>query len=170
MSMLMNRALLTPALVLLITACSGQSEGSPEAGQYRQIVTITDIDFPGMTEDQKKQTVAQMESAANIEESALFCLDQANHGAQWKQAASQMANMMGGQCETLKDEGSATRIDTQLRCEGTAQGNVDIAMTGASHTQGYESTISFRMSDPNSEDTARLAMTSTGERIGDCPG
>lgn len=168
--MQMNRVLLAPALTILVTACSGQSEGSPEAGQYRQTVTITDIDFPGMTEEQRQQTVAQMESAANIDESALFCLDQANHGAQWKQAASQMANMMGGQCETLKDDGSATRIDTQLRCEGTAQGNVDITMTGASHTQGYESTISFRMSDPASEDTARLAMTSTGERIGDCPG
>ncbi|MEM8917319.1 MAG: DUF3617 family protein [Pseudomonadota bacterium] len=158
------------ALTISITACSGQREGSPEAGQYRQTVTITDIDFPGMTEEQKQQTVTQMEAAANIDESALFCLDQANHGAQWKQAASQMANMMGGQCETLKDDGSATRIDTQLRCEGTAQGNVDIAMAGASHTQGYKSTISFQMSDPNSEDTARLAMTSTGERIGDCPG
>ncbi|MEO0441132.1 MAG: DUF3617 family protein [Pseudomonadota bacterium] len=168
--MQLNRVLLASALTILITACSGQSEGSPEAGQYRQTVTITDIDFPGMTDEQKQQTVTQMEAAANVEESALFCLDQANHGAQWKQAASQMANMMGGQCETLKDDGSATRIDTQLHCEGTAQGNVDIAMTGASHTKGYESTIAFRMSDPNSDDTARLAMTSTGERIGDCPG
>lgn len=168
--MQLNRVLLASALTMSITACSGQSEGNPEAGQYRQTVTITDIDFPGMTDEQKQQTVTQMEAAANIEENALFCLDQANHGAQWKQAASQMANMMGGQCETLKDDGSATRIDTQLRCEGTAQGNVDIAMSGASHTQGYESTISFRMSDPNSEDTARLAMTSTGERIGNCPG
>ncbi|SIN68759.1 Protein of unknown function [Parasphingorhabdus marina DSM 22363] len=165
-----NRVLLASALALFVTACSGQSEGSPEAGQYRQTVTITDIDFPGMTEEQRQQTVSQMESAANVEESALFCLDQANHGAQWKQAASQMANMMGGQCETLKDDGSETRIDTRLRCEGTAQGNVEITMTGASHTQGYESKIAFLMRDPNSEDSARLAMTSTGERIGDCPG
>lgn len=168
--MQLNRVLMVSALTISITACSGQREGSPEAGQYRQTVTITDIDFPGMTEEQKQQTVTQMEAAANIDESALFCLDQANHGAQWKQAASQMADMMGGQCETLKDDGSATRIDTQLRCEGTAQGNVDITMTGASHTKGYESIIAFRMSDPGSDDTARLAMTSTGERIGDCPG
>lgn len=158
-----------PVLAMMLSACSGTEEGSPEAGQYQQTVTITDLSFPGMTDEQKKASISQMEEAANSQENGQFCIDQTDHGAQWKEAASQMASAMGGQCETVKDAGSATRLDLKLQCKGTEQGNVEIVMTGASHTQGYESTMSFLMSDPASDQTASLAMTSSGKRTGDCP-
>ncbi|MEP3224811.1 MAG: DUF3617 family protein [Parasphingorhabdus sp.] len=155
---------------LMLAACSDSGDGSPIAGQYKQTVKITTLDFPGMTEDVKKRTIAQMERAAGGGTGGLFCMQGNDNGAQWKEAAKQMSGALGGQCETSKDDGSATTIDLEMTCTGTGKGDIGIEMTGQANSQGYESEMSFDIKEPNSGETAKLAMKIGADRQGDCPG
>ena len=152
----------------LLAGCSS-GDGSPVEGQYQQTVKITALDFPGITGDAKAETIKQMEQAAGGGTGGLFCMKGNDGGEQWKQASSQMAKALGGQCETLKDEGSATSIDLEMKCSGTAKGEIAIAMTGKANPDGYESSMAFDIVDPNSDETAKLAMDIGAERVGDCP-
>ena len=154
---------------LVLAACSG-GDGSPVEGQYQQSVKITELDFPGMTDDVKANTIKQMEQAAGGGTGGLFCMTGNDGGKQWKQASSQMAQALGGDCETIKDEGSATSIELEMQCTGTAKGDLHVAMNGQANTQGYDSNMAFDMKDPASGETAKLAMEIGAKRVGDCPG
>ncbi len=168
----MTKTFLLPllSLPLMIAGCSDSGDGSPEAGQYKQTVKITELDFPGMTEEAKKQTIVQMEQVVGGAAGSLFCMQGDDNGAQWKEAAQQMSGALGGQCETAKNEGSATTIDLEMTCKGTAKGDVSIKMTGQANTQGYDSSMAFDIKDPDSGETAKLAMNIGAQRQGDCPG
>lgn len=154
---------------LMLAACSGGDEG-PIAGQYQQMVKITELDFPGMSDADKKQTIAQMEQAAGGDTGGLFCMQGRDNGRQWKEAASQMSGVLGGDCETIKDEGSATSMDLEMTCKGTGQGDINIKMTGQAYSEGYDSAMAFVIKDPASDETAKLAMNIGAKRQGDCPG
>ncbi len=164
------KKLILPAFgcIAILSACSGGN--TPEAGQYKQSVKITDLDFPGMNDTQRQTTIQQMEQAAGGGTGGVFCMKSNASGEQWKQAASQMSAVLGGNCETTKDEGSATKIDLTMRCTGTGKGDIAVTMTGESNSEGYDSTMSFNIMDPNSGGVATLAMDIGAERIGDCPG
>ena len=151
-----------------LSAC-GSNDGSPEAGEYQQTVKITELNFPDMTEEVKQQTIIQMEQAAGGGSGGLFCMNGDDGGAQWKQAASQMASTLGGDCETKKDNGSATRLDLEMVCKETAQGDIQISMSGDANKNGYESSMTFDLKHPVSGDTARIAMNIGAKRVGDCP-
>lgn len=155
---------------LMLAACSGNGDGSPAAGQYKQTVKITELDFPGMTEDAKKQTIIQMEQVVGSGPASLFCMKGGDDGQQWKEAAKQMSGALGGQCETIKDEGSATSLDLQMTCTGTAKGDINIKMTGQANSEGYDSSMAFDIKDPASDETAKLTMNIGAQRQGDCPG
>lgn len=157
------------SLPLMLAACGSGEEGSPIAGEYLQTVKITELDFPGMPEDVKKQTIAQMEQAAGGGTGGLFCMQGGDDGQHWKEAAKQMSGTLGGQCETVKDGGSATSLDLEMTCKGTSTGDIDIKMTGQANSQGYDSEMAFDIKDPNSGEMARLAMTIGAKRQGDCP-
>ncbi len=160
------------SLLIVPAALSGCSsnDGSPREGQYQQTVKITELNFPGMSAEMKAQTIEQMEQAAGGGTAGLSCLVGDDGGEQWKQAASEMSNLLGGECKTIKDEGSTSRMDLEMKCTGTAKGDMAITMTGASHSEGYETAMSFDMSDPASQETAKLAMEINAKRVGDCPG
>lgn len=160
--------LLAISASFVLSAC-GSNDGSPVAGEYQQTVKITELDFPNMTEEVKQQTIVQMEQAAGGGSAGLFCMKGDDGGAQWKQAASQMANTLGGNCETKKDNGSATRIDLEMTCKETPQGDIQISMSGEANSKGYDSSMSFDLKHPVSGDTARIAMNIGAKRVGDCP-
>lgn len=154
----------------MLAACSGGGDGSPTAGQYKQTVKITELDFPGMSEAVKKQTIVQMEQAAGGGTGGLFCMQGGDGGQQWKEAASQMSGALGGNCETTKDEGSANSLDLEMTCKGTGKGDINIQMTGQANPEGYDSSMAFDIKDPASGETAKLAMNIGAQRQGDCPG
>ncbi|WP_109355318.1 DUF3617 family protein [Sphingorhabdus sp. EL138] len=154
---------------LMLAACGSGGDGSPTEGEYKQTVKITELDFPGISADVKERTIAQMEQAAGGGTGGLFCMKGGDNGQQWKEAAKQMSGALGGQCETIKDEGSATSLDLEMTCKGTAKGDINIVMTGQANPDGYDSTMSFDIKDPDSGETAKLAMNIGAERQGDCP-
>ncbi|MEH6758484.1 MAG: DUF3617 family protein [Parasphingorhabdus sp.] len=157
------------AVPLTLSACSGADEG-PTAGQYKQTVKITELDFPGLSDKAKKQTIVQMEQAAGGGTGGLFCMKGSDDGQQWKEAASQMSGALGGNCDTIKDEGTVTSINLEMTCKGTGKGDMNIKMTGQAHPEGYESAMAFDIKDPDNGETARLAMSIDAQRQGDCPG
>lgn len=168
----MTKKFLLPLLSasLMLAACGSGGDGSPTAGQYLQTVEITQLDFPGLTEDAKKQTITQMERAAGGGSGGLFCMQGDDNGAQWKQAAKQMSGALGGNCETIRNEGSATTIDLEMTCKGTGKGDINIKMSGNANPEGYDSEMAFDIKDPASGETAKLAMNIGAKRQGDCPG
>ncbi|GAA0474889.1 hypothetical protein GCM10009096_15590 [Parasphingorhabdus litoris] len=155
---------------LMLTACGSGGDGGPTAGQYKQTVKITELDFPGLSEEVKQRTITQMEGVAGGGAGGLFCMEGNDNGQQWKEAAKQMSGALGGQCETIKDEGSATSIDLEMTCKGTAKGDIDIKMSGQAHPEGYDSKMAFDIKDPASGETAKLSMDIGAQRQGDCPG
>lgn len=154
-------------LPFLLTAC-GSKDATPEPGEYQQTVKITELDFPGFSDEDKATMTAEMEAVGSAA-GGKFCLDETERG-QWQEASTQMAGVMGGHCETTSDDGTATRMNLKMQCGGTANGDVAVTMTGKSFASGYESTMVFDFDDPASSATAKLALAFTAERLGDCPG
>ena len=123
----------------------------------------------GVEGEAKDQMIKQMESVGSGVGSK-FCMSAEQGESQWKEAASQMAGALGGTCETVRDEGSANSLDLEMQCKGTARGDIKVTMTGSARADGYDSQMSFDMTDPGSKETAKLAMEIGAERIGDCAG
>ena len=80
----------------------------------------------------------------------------------------QMAGALGGNCETIRDAGSANTLDLEMLCKGTARGDVTVKMSGTARSDGYDSNMSFDMTDPETGEKAKLAMDIGANRLGDC--
>lgn len=154
--------------IVVLAACSS-NETTPQPGEYQQTVKISKLDFPGIEGDNKKQMIQQMEGLSNGPASK-FCMDVEQGANQWKEAASQMAVALGGSCETIHDEGSANVLDLEMLCKGTARGDVTVKMTGTARADGYDSTMSFDMIDPDTDEKAKLTMDIGANRLGECSG
>lgn len=167
----MTKTLFLPllSLPLLLAACGESGDGGPVAGQYKQTVKITELDFPGLPEDMKQRTIATMENSALGNSDGLFCMQGNDDGQQWKEAAKQMSGALGGECTTQRDEGSATTIDLEMTCTATGKGNIAIKMTGEANPEGFDSEMAFDIEEPKSGTKAKLAMTIGAKRQGDCP-
>ncbi|MEP2988076.1 MAG: DUF3617 family protein [Parasphingorhabdus sp.] len=150
----------------ILSAC-GSNAVTPEPGEYQQTVKITTLDFPGIEGDGKAQMIEQMEGLSSGPASK-FCMDVEQGANQWKEAASQMAGALGGNCDTIRDEGSANTLDLEMLCKGTARGDVTVKMTGTARSDGYDSNMSFDMADPKTKTKAKLAMDIGANRVGDC--
>ena len=158
------------SLPLLLAACGAESSkeaGSPIAGEYRQILKITEFDMPGFKGEEKQHNIDEMEKLAGGDEGQKICL---KGGEQWKEAGTQMATMLGGNCLTNAESDTDATFELRMQCKATANGDVNILMTGQSHTAGYAVKMTFDMQDPNSSATAKLAMAIDAERVGDCGG
>lgn len=130
---------------------------------------ITALELPGLQGDAKAEMIRQMEEAGNSVGSK-FCMSAEQGESQWKEAASQMAGLLGGECETVRDEGSANNLDLELQCKGTVQSTVTVIMSGTARSDGYNSQMAFDMSEPGSDEVAKLAMDISAKRVGDCGG
>jgi Protein of unknown function (DUF3617) len=150
----------------VLVAC-GSNAATPEPGEYQQTVKITALDFPGIEGDAKTQMIEQMEGLSSGQASK-FCMNVEQGANQWKEAASQMAGALGGNCDTIRDDGSANTLDLEMRCKGTARGDVTVKMTGTARSDGYDSNMSFDMADPETGEKAKLAMDIGANRLGDC--
>ncbi len=161
-----------PACLILATcllAACGNNEITPEPGEYQQTVKITELGFPGLEGEARSQMIEQMEAVGSGPESR-FCMESEEGEGQWKEAASQMAGVLGGNCETTRDGGSASRLDVEMQCRGTALGDIKVTMAGTARTDGYDSQMAFDISNPQADQSSRLAMEIGAKRIGDCAG
>ncbi len=89
-----------PACLILATcllAACGNNETTPEPGEYQQTVKITELGFPGLEGEARSQMIEQMEAVGSGPESR-FCMESEEGEGQWKEAASQMAGVLGGNC------------------------------------------------------------------------
>ncbi len=152
--------------VTILAAC-GSNEATPEPGEYQQSMKITALELAGLEGDAKAEMIRQMEEAGNSI-GTKFCMSAEQGESQWKEAASQMAGLLGGNCETVRDEGSANSLDLELQCKGTAQGDVIVTMTGTAKSDGYDSQMAFDMKNPENGETNKLAMDIGAKRVGDC--
>jgi len=111
---------------MVILASCGSNEATPEPGEYQQSMKITALELAGVEGDAKVEMIRQMEEAGNSIGSK-FCMSAEQGESQWKEAASQMTRLLGGDCETIRDGGSANVLDLEMKCTGAAQGNVSVA-------------------------------------------
>lgn len=153
-----------------VGACGGAQSAGPKPGQYQQVIKITDLEFPGMTADSKKQTAAQMEQSAGGGTGGMYCITKRDKGEQdWQKSASGMAKSMGGTCTQSKNVATETELDVAMACTGTPQGDVGIVIKAKAHSEGYDGTMSFDINHPSTGEKGKIAMTITAKRVGDCP-
>lgn len=152
--------------VVTLNAC-GANDATPEPGEYQQSMKITKLELPGLDEDSSAEMIRQMEDAGNSI-GTKFCMSAEQGANQWKEAASQMAGLLGGECDTIRDKGSANTLDLEMLCKATARGDVTVTMNGTARSDGYDSQMSFNMTDPKTAEKATLAMDIGANRLGDC--
>ena len=155
------------AVGISVLAACGVSEVTPEPGEYEQIMKITTLELPGLNDDSRDEMIRQMEDAGNSV-GTKFCMSAEQGANQWKEAASQMAGLLGGECDSIHDKGSANKLDLEMLCKGTARGDVTVTMKGTARADGYDSQMTFDMTDPHTAEKATLAMDIGANRLGDC--
>ncbi len=57
-----------------------------------------------------------------------------------------------------------------MQCRGTALGDIKVTMAGTARSDGYDSQMAFDISNPQADQSSRLAMEIGAKRIGDCAG
>lgn len=154
------------AFTATLSAC-GSNADTPEPGEYQQSMKITTLELAGVEGDAKAEMIRQMEEAGNSV-GTKFCMSAELGENQWKEAASQMTRLLGGDCETIRDGGSANILDLEMKCTGAAQGNVSVTMSGSARADGYESQMFFEIENPENGESNQLAMDIDAKRIGDC--
>lgn len=156
----------------LLAACGGTSEnggsadGQPAPGMYMQKVSVTNIEFPDMTELSKKNISTQMEQAAGNGQT--FCMGKQGT-PDWKQAVSEMSKGMGGTCTDVERKETATSLDLHLQCKGTPKGDVDMKFAAKATESSFSAKIDYDFVVPETDETAKLTVETSAERMGDCP-
>lgn len=164
-----SASILSPLIAAsLLCACSDANDGTPREGQYLQTVKITELEFSGMTPELKQRTIRQMEQAAGGGTGGMFCMG-GKSGQDWKKATSELARGLGGKCEKIKETGSPTKADIEVRCTGTPKGDVTAKITGEANSESYAAKMTMDVADPRSKETARVTMDISAKRVGKCP-
>lgn len=157
---------------ILIAGCGGAaSDQKPKPGSYETTAEITALELAGMTEEQLAPAKSQMKNMLSAQTSVPQCLaGDTNKG--WKEVPEQIAKSLGGNCETIKESGSPTNVDTEVSCKGTRMGDVVVKMTGAAEDESYGADINFELSNiPGAsadKNTGKIGMKISAKRAGDC--
>ncbi len=167
----MNKPILTAltfASALALSACGGEAapDGQPDAGMYSQEIKVTELSFPGMDEAQQEQVRSQMEQASGNGQS--FCMGEQEGAPEWKDAVEEMGKGMGGTCTEISREDSDTSIDLEMECQGAPQGDIKTKFIASATDESFTADVEFDINNEQFDQQARVAMTMTATRTGDC--
>lgn len=152
----------------LITACGGvdSNDGIPDPGMYREQITVTKVDFPDITEEERKTVITQMERGMGNGE---VCLTKENNTA-WQDVMQDMSKGLGGTCTQNAAEQTDSTLKLEAVCKGTPKGDITIKMDAASTDTGYKGNMSMDFDHVKSGQKGHVSYVLEGTRIGDCGG
>ena len=152
------------ASCLTLTACGMGGGDTPKAGEYSTDIKLVEIQMPGIDpsmKDQMQQMMPQGQTACLTDE-------QITKG-QWADATDDMIKQMeaGGQCKRIRDNNTATALDTQIECTSPGEGTATITMTGQTTTDGMTAKMVTEGKDPKGE-AMKMVVEINSKRVGDC--
>ncbi len=154
------------AIVLLFTGCSTADE-KPRKGKYKPEVELTNLDFPGMTGQMREQAEAQMKAGFASQAGGEQCFGGADKG-DWKEMAQGMTKGMGGQCTTVRDASTDDTVDFELKCTGSAMGEVSTTVKGKAESESVTMDINFNFTKLPTGEAGKMGMKMIAKRVGDC--
>jgi len=155
------------AAAMTLAACGNSADEKPRKGKYKPAVELTELDLPGMTDQLKAAAQEQMQKSFAAQAGGEQCIGGTNE-SDWKEAANGISDSLGGECETIKDNGTDSTADLEIKCTGTQMGNVTVTMTGEAKSESFEMNIGFDMDKLPQGGNGKMGMKLTGSRIGDC--
>lgn len=159
--------MITSAAALALAGCgSAEDESKPRKGKYKPEVELQELDIPGLTEEAKAAAKEQMQSVFAAQSGNEQCMGGGK--ADWKDAAKEISKGLGSSCETLRDNGTDSSADLEMKCAGTAMGDVVLNITGEAQSESFEMQIGLDMTNMPVGGDGKMKMKVSAERIGDC--
>ncbi len=158
------------AASLALAACGSAEEEKPRKGKYQPEFELTELDFPGMTDEIKEQARESLQISFASQVGAARCI-RSSQGEDWKEAASDLSKGLGGTCETTRDEGTDTTADLQVKCTDTRMGEeVIVNMKGAAESESFSMDVDFELGNiPGTNgQSGKMGMKISAKRVGDC--
>lgn len=159
--------LVAGAAAATLAACGSAADEKPRKGKYKPTVELTELEMPGMTDDMKAQAKEQMKTSFAAQAGGEQCLGGGDEN-DWKQAAKEISNGLGGTCETVKDEGTDSTADLEVKCTGSQMGDVVVTMTGEAKSESFEMDIGFDIQKLPQGGEGKMGMKISATRTGDC--
>ncbi len=136
----------------------------PKAGEYSTTMKLIAFEIPGMPAG----TMDQMQSA--MPQGKTSCLTDADiQKGSWANVTDELVNGAeeGSACETLRDNNTATSLDTEVKCKPPGGGEVTIAMTGTTQADGLQAKMTTSGKDAKGA-AMKMVVEIDSKRVGDC--
>ncbi|MFC4292316.1 DUF3617 domain-containing protein [Sphingorhabdus arenilitoris] len=157
--------LFTAVTALGLTACNSADE-IPRKGKYQPEIELTKLDIPGITEAQKAQAESQMQTSFASAAGGAQCIEGGKE-KDWKEAAGGLTKSLGGTCETVRDNGTATTADLEVTCKGTQMGNINVKMKGGAEAERFNMDVDLDFDSPQAG-KGSMSFKVGAKRVGDC--
>ncbi len=154
------------AAVLVLSACSSADE-KPRKGKYKPEIELTTLEMPGMTPEMMTAAKAQMKTQFAAQAGGEQCLGGTDK-SDWKQMNEGMSKGFGGECKSVRDKSTDTTVDSEMKCTGTALGDVTVTVKGVAETESVNMDIIMNLDKLPTGGTGKLGMKMTAKRVGDC--
>lgn len=127
-------------------------------------MTLLELEMPGIDAKMKEQMAAMLPKGQTA------CLsDEKIKEGSWSNLTDDMLKNMekGGECKRVRDNNTATKLDTEIKCSSAADGEVTITMTGETQADGMQAKMSTIGKNPKGE-AMKMIVEIKSKRIGDC--
>jgi hypothetical protein len=151
---------------LVLSGCSSADE-KPRKGKYKPEVELTSLDFPGLTPAMRQEAETQMKAGFASQAGGEQCIGGTDKG-DWKQMAQGMTQSLGGQCTTVREASTDDSVDFELKCTGTAMGDVSSTVKGKAESESVIMDINFNFTKLPTGAGGKMGMKMTAKRVGDC--
>lgn len=149
---------------LSLSACGMMGGDTPKAGEYSTDMTLLEFEMPGIDAKMKEQ-MGQM-----LPKGQTACLtDEKIKEGSWDNLTDDMLKNMeaDGKCKRVRDNNTATKLDTEIKCSSPEEGEVTITMAGQTQSDGMEATMSTIGKNAKGE-AMKMIVEIKSKRVGDC--
>jgi hypothetical protein len=151
---------------LVLAGCSSADE-KPRKGKYKPEVELTALELPGITAEMRQQAEAEMKANFASQVGGEQCLG-ATKKDEWKKASEQIRTGLGGKCTEVRNVGSDSSIDLEVKCTGTPMGDVTALIKGEAQSESFGMDINLNLDKLATGGTGKLGMKISAKRTGDC--
>lgn len=136
---------------------------TPDPGQYRQTMQITQFDVPGMP----KEAAAQMKAMMTKTQENTFCLTKADAEKGFRDMFKDVGKDQ--QCTYSKFDVDGGKLDAQMDCQSKTQGKATMKLNGTVTSSGSDVTVAMDMTgQPAPVQSMKMTMHVASQRVGDC--
>lgn len=172
------RTLILAVGIGALAACGPKSDGpkdveevkeeaaklqTPEPGQYRQTMEMTEFEVPGMS----KEAAEQMKSMMKASQVSTFCLTKADAEKGFRDMFKDIGKDQ--QCSYSKFDVDGGTLDAQMDCQAKGQGKAAMKLNGTVTRTGSDVTVAMDMTgQPAPMQSMKMTMHVASQRLGEC--